>query len=69
MLFRSTRSALERKESRGGHFRDDFPKKEDAYATFNVVTYRGPDGKMQLRRQPLPPLPPELKAIIEQEKQ
>jgi succinate dehydrogenase / fumarate reductase flavoprotein subunit len=64
-----TRSALERRESRGGHFRDDFPKKEDAYATFNVVTYRGPDGKMQLRRQPLPPLPAELKAIIEQEKQ
>jgi succinate dehydrogenase / fumarate reductase flavoprotein subunit len=64
-----TRSALERKESRGGHFRDDFPAKGDAYATFNVVTYRGPDGQMRLRREPLKPLPPELKAVIEQEKQ
>ena len=42
-----TRSGLERKESRGGHFREDFPKKEDAYAKFNVVTYRAEDGKMQ----------------------
>jgi succinate dehydrogenase flavoprotein subunit len=63
-----TRSALDRKESRGGHFRDDFPKKEDAYATFNVVTVRGPDGQMQLRREPLKPMPAELKAVIEEMK-
>ena len=63
-----TRSALERKESRGGHFRDDYPQKDDAFATFNVVTYRGPDGQMQLRREPLKAMPPELKAIIEEMK-
>jgi succinate dehydrogenase / fumarate reductase, flavoprotein subunit len=61
-----TRSALERKESRGGHFRDDFPKKEEAYATFNVVSSRGSDGKMQIRREPLKPMPPELAAIIKE---
>jgi succinate dehydrogenase / fumarate reductase flavoprotein subunit len=63
-----TRSALERKESRGAQFRDDYPTKDDAYATFNIVTYRGPDGQMQLRHEPLKPMPPELKAIIEEMK-
>jgi succinate dehydrogenase flavoprotein subunit len=59
-----TRSALERKESRGGHFREDCPKKDDACATFNVVTRRGPNGRMELRREPIKPMPPELQAII-----
>jgi succinate dehydrogenase / fumarate reductase flavoprotein subunit len=63
-----TRCALERKESRGGHFRDDFPKKDDAYATFNVVSYRGAEGNMKIRRQPLVPMPAELKAIVEEMK-
>jgi succinate dehydrogenase / fumarate reductase flavoprotein subunit len=63
-----TRSALERKESRGGHFRDDFPNKDDAYAKFNVVTVRGAGGAMQIRREPLTPMPPELKAVIEEMK-
>src|SRR5271170_3248311 len=63
-----TRSALERKESRGGHFRDDFPKKDEAYATFNVVSYRGTDGEMKIRRELLKPMPAELKAIIEEMK-
>jgi succinate dehydrogenase / fumarate reductase flavoprotein subunit len=61
-----TRSALERKESRGGHLRDDFPDKDDAHATFNLVTQRGPDGKMQIRREPVKPMPPELQAIIKE---
>ncbi|HKT09961.1 MAG TPA: fumarate reductase/succinate dehydrogenase flavoprotein subunit, partial [Gemmatimonadaceae bacterium] len=30
-----TRSALERRESRGGHFRDDYPSKDASYSTFN----------------------------------
>jgi succinate dehydrogenase / fumarate reductase flavoprotein subunit len=63
-----TRSALERKESRGGHFRDDFPEKDKNCATFNVVTYRGADGKMGLRREPVKPLPAELAAVIEEMK-
>jgi len=63
-----TRSAIERKESRGGHFREDYPDKSPEYATFNIVTRRGPDGSMEVRRVPLPPLPPELKQIIEEQK-
>src|SRR5436190_3525795 len=62
------RSAIERKESRGGHFRDDFPDKNPEYATFNVVTSRRPDGSMEVKRVPLPPLPSELKQIIEDQK-
>jgi succinate dehydrogenase / fumarate reductase flavoprotein subunit len=60
------RSALERRESRGGHFRDDYPEKDPAFATFNSVVRRDPDGTMRLERAPIPPLPAELQAIIEE---
>jgi succinate dehydrogenase / fumarate reductase flavoprotein subunit len=63
-----TRSAIERKESRGGHFRDDFPEKSNEYGAFNIVVKKGQTGEMQLERVPLPPMPPELKAIIEEMK-
>ncbi|HEX8851514.1 MAG TPA: fumarate reductase/succinate dehydrogenase flavoprotein subunit [Gemmatimonadaceae bacterium] len=63
-----TRSALERKESRGGHFRDDFPEKNPAYATFNLVVRKGGEGEMLLERAPIPPLPAELQAVIEEMK-
>ena len=39
-----TRSAIERKESRGGHFREDFPDKRPEFATFNIVTARAAEG-------------------------
>jgi succinate dehydrogenase / fumarate reductase flavoprotein subunit len=61
-----TRSALERKESRGAQFRDDYPAKDPEYAKFNFVTWRDPDGQMQTRREPLPQMPDELKQIIEE---
>ena len=63
-----TKSAIERKESRGGHFREDYPAKDEAFAKFNVVNYRGPDGQMRIRREPVTPMPAELKAIIEEMK-
>ncbi len=62
------RSAIERKESRGGHFREDFPDKNPEYATFNIVTRRAADGSMEVCRAPLPPLPAELKQIIEDQR-
>jgi succinate dehydrogenase / fumarate reductase flavoprotein subunit len=63
-----TRSAIERKESRGGHFRDDYPDKDPAYGAFNTVLRKGPNGEMQLERRPIPPLPADLQAIIEEQK-
>ena len=61
-------AAIDRKESRGGHFRDDYPEKSAEYATFNIVVSKGADGSMQLERRPLPPMTPELQAIIEEQK-
>ena len=63
------RSAIERRESRGGHFRDDYPDKDPAYATFNFLVRKdGKSGEMQISREPIPPMPAHLKAIIEEMK-
>jgi succinate dehydrogenase / fumarate reductase flavoprotein subunit len=63
-----TRSALERKESRGGHFRDDFPDKDQAYAKFNVLVRRGGGGEIQVVREPLTEIRSDLQQIIEENK-
>ncbi|HTV40566.1 MAG TPA: fumarate reductase/succinate dehydrogenase flavoprotein subunit [Candidatus Sulfotelmatobacter sp.] len=63
-----TRSAIERKESRGGHFRDDFPNKDAAAAKFNIITKKNPDGMMSVTRRTIPEMPAELKQVIEEMK-
>jgi succinate dehydrogenase / fumarate reductase flavoprotein subunit len=63
-----TISAIERKESRGGHFRADYPEKSAEFGSVNIVVKRGPDGAMQVSRVPIPPMPAELKQVIEENK-
>jgi succinate dehydrogenase / fumarate reductase flavoprotein subunit len=62
-----TRSALERRESRGGHFREDYPNKDKAFGEFNIIVRRGPGGEMKVLRENIPPMPAELKQIIEEQ--
>jgi succinate dehydrogenase / fumarate reductase, flavoprotein subunit len=63
-----TRSAIERKESRGGHFRDDYPEKDATYAGFNIVVRRGSDGGMVVEHAPIAEMREDLKQIIEENK-
>jgi succinate dehydrogenase / fumarate reductase flavoprotein subunit len=60
-----TKAAILRKESRGGHFREDYSKKDTAkFGRVNSVVARGADGEMQIRLEPIPPMPQELKDAI-----
>jgi succinate dehydrogenase / fumarate reductase flavoprotein subunit len=62
------RSAIERTESRGGHFRDDFPSQAAEWGKVNVQTSRASDGTMKVSRLPIPEMPAELKQVVEEMK-
>ncbi len=63
-----TKCAIERKESRGGHFREDYPDKSQEFGKINIVVRQAAEGSMEVRRVPLPEMPPELKQVIEENK-
>ena len=61
-----TRAALERKESRGAQFRDDYPDKDERFAKVNTIISKIADGLMEVRLEPLPEMPDYLKQVIEE---
>jgi succinate dehydrogenase / fumarate reductase flavoprotein subunit len=63
-----TMAALERKESRGAHFREDFPGKDPRSGKFNLVIRKNADGKMTIREEHIPEIRDDLKQIIEEMK-
>jgi succinate dehydrogenase / fumarate reductase flavoprotein subunit len=60
------RAALERKESRGGQYRDDFPQKDGNWGKKNIVVKKQSDGSMSIGELPIKEMPAELKQIIEE---
>jgi succinate dehydrogenase / fumarate reductase, flavoprotein subunit len=60
-------AALERKESRGGHTRDDYPKADPEAGKVNMVLRQRVD-QLELRREPLPEMPDDLRQLFEETK-
>jgi succinate dehydrogenase / fumarate reductase flavoprotein subunit len=58
-------SAIERKESRGGHTRDDYPTPDDRFGSINLVT-RLRNGETSVTSEPLPQMPDELTKLFEE---
>jgi succinate dehydrogenase / fumarate reductase flavoprotein subunit len=60
------RAARARTESRGAHSRVDHPEKDPAWGGVSLIVVKDAGGDMEIRREPIPEMPPELRHIIEE---
>ena len=59
-------SAKQRTESRGGHFREDYPEKTEEGSSYNTVVRKAADGSMEVERVAVVTQTDEMKAIIKE---
>ena len=62
------RVAILRKESRGAHFRDDYPEKSEKWGGVNLRVRKNQAGGVTVAEVPVTEIPDELKQVIEENK-